>query len=202
MAQAAFDAISEMLVMAGRLTLAPTDVSIGQSFPYGGTSFGATENGILLERAQGYQTLNVEEYGREPARIIYVGEEITLTVQLVQWNDNTVDVLWPGLTVTGSTSSEKNIEWPGDGSTQYVGKDLADDSVAIAFVPEDMTNNILFYARKAVPVPEASQMLFRSQEKTVWECVFKCMRDDSIASGNVRYESRGFFLGDRRDLTI
>lgn len=202
MAQASFDTISQMLVQPGRLVQAPTNVGVGQSFPYGGTSLGATENGILISRTQGFKVLNVEEYGQEPARIIYTGEEVVVTVQFVQWNDNIVPLFWNGLNVTGGTSSEENIEWPGDGDTMYVGKDLADNSIALAFVPEDMTNNIIFYARKAVPVGAPVQIEFKAQEKTVWECQFYCMRDDSIDSGDARYASRGFFLGDRRDLTI
>lgn len=202
MAQATYDDLLEMLVQPGRLVQAPTDVAAGQSFPYGGTSLGATENGIILERSQGYKTLHVEEYGNEPARIIFMGEEVTVTVQFVQWNDSIAALFWPGLTVTGGTSSEKNIEWPGDNDVQYVGKDMAGSSIALLFAPEDMTNNIIFYARKAVPVGAPMQLHFSAQEKTVWECKFYCMRDDSINTGNARFNSRGFFLGDRRDLTI
>ena len=83
----------------------------------------------------------------------------------------------------------------------YVGKDIADNSIALAFLPEDITNNIVVYFRKAVPI-SAKEILFAAREKTILSCMFYCIRDDTITDANSRYKSRGFFIGDRRDLVI
>ena len=127
MSQASYDSIAKILVQPGRLVKAPTDIAVGQSFPYGGTSLGLTDSGVLLQRVQNFKLMTAEEYGQEPVRVIYTGDEVTLQVDFLQWSDDVVNLQWIGFSVTGGTSGEKNIEYPGDGSTMYVGKDIADN---------------------------------------------------------------------------
>src|SRR3990167_1331591 len=137
MSQASYDSIAKILVQPGRLVKAPTNVAIGQSFPYGGTSLGLTDTGVLLSRVSNFKTITAEEYGQEPVRVIYTGEEMTVRVDFLQWSDDVMNAMFNGFTVTGGTSGEKNVEFPGDGTSMYVGKDITDNSFPLLFAPED-----------------------------------------------------------------
>jgi len=200
MSQASYDTISKILVQPGRLVKAPTDLTA--AFPHGGTSLGLTEDGITLSREKYWEEVTVEEYGIEPVKVVHLGERVSFSVQLAEWTDTTLDLIWSGFTVAGSTSTLKNAEWPGDGATMYPGKDLADNSIILLFSPAVTTapQKIALF-RKAVPV-STTVIELKHKVKSLLACEFIALRDDSIGSGNARYKNRGYFVGDIRDVSI
>jgi len=198
MAQPQYDDIASVLVQPGRLVMNPTDLSL--AFPHGGTSLGMTEEGITLNWEKNWQPVVVEEYGQEPIKIIHIGEEIKMSVNFVQWESNVTGLIWQGFTATGGVSGLTNMEWPGSGS-KYAGKDMSGSSIILLFSPSDLTNNKVVLFRKAVPL-STTEVEFKASKKTILACEFYAMRDDTIGSGDSRYNSRGIFIGDRRDATI
>ena len=199
MALSDYDDISKILVQPGRLVKDPTNLST--TFPYGGTSLGMTESGIILNRPDNFQILTTEESGQKPVKVLHIGEQLYIQCELVEWNDTVIDLFANGYTTTGTTSGLKNFTWPGDG-TMYAGKDLSANAIKLMFAPEDTTNNKVMLARKAVPVGPAQEVHFKTSEKTILLVRFIILEDTSIGSADARYNYRGLFVGDIRDVAL
>ena len=197
MALSDYDNIDKILVQPGRLISAPTN--LGLAFPHGGTSLGMTENGILLNMISNYEALNTEEKGIQPVKLIHLGEFLYIQVELVEWDDAVLDLLWDGRTTVGGSSGKKNVTWPGDG-TYYAGKELSGRSIKLMFIPEDTDNNTILYAPKAVPVKPDQDMFLKTSEKTILILRFIIMEDTTISDGRANY--RGLFIGDLSDVTL
>jgi len=198
MALESSDQLSKILVQPGRLVLSPSNLAT--AFPYGGTSLGPTEDGILLNREINWEKMTVEEYGTEPVKWIYTGEEVSFQVDFTQFQTEVLQMAWPQRVGTGGTSGRPIIEWPGDGDI-YPGYDLINDAVTLLFVPEDRSTGYVVFFRKAVPT-SASQWKFDTTSKIITRVEFQAGRDDSISSGDAKYNSRGFIVCDITDLTL
>lgn len=200
MALSDYDTISKILVQPGRLVKDPTDLAT--TFPYGGTSLGMTENGVIIQRLEeNFLVLTTEESGKKPVKVIHLGEHWQVSCELVEWNDTVIDLFAQGYITTGATSGLKNITWPGDGTT-YAGKDLSGSAIKLLFAPEDTTNNKVFLARKAIPIGPAHEIQMKASEKSILLVRFVILEDTSIGSADARYNYRGFFFGDIRDVAI
>jgi len=200
MALSDYDSIADLLVMPGRLVIAPTNAGLALAFPHGGTSLGMTESGVIFSRQENYKILTTEEGGQVPKKIIHLGEHLSLSAELVEWDDAVVAQVWKGYLTTGATSGKSNITWPGSG-TYYPGLDLAGQSVILGFFPEDESSGKVVIARKAVPVG-LGDMAFKASEKVILAIKFVILEDTAITVGNAKYNYRGLFAGDIQDVDI
>ena len=123
-----------------------------------------------------------------------------MTVTLHQWNDQNVQLAFPGLTAVGSSSGERVIEFPG---TQLAGTRQSANAITLAFSPLDLTNNKVLLARRAIPMlQETFELFWRLRDPTTLSLIFYLTNDESIATSDARYASRAAAIGDRDDLSI
>lgn len=191
--------VTQFLSQPGYLVWNPTDLSA--AFPHGsGTDLGATETGVRLRANLGRLVLKAEEAGERILDVVYAETELTLTVVLHQWNNQNVQLAFPGgLTVAGA-SGNRVVQFPG---TLTAGTRMSANAGVLVFSPLDLTNNRVLLARRAIPMAqESAEIAWRLKEPTKLPLVFYLANDESIASTNSRYNSRSVAIGVRTDLTI
>jgi len=191
----ASDNFASILRNPGRLVWDPTDLSI--AFPHGGKSLGFTRDGVLVQTIVGATPLVAEDFGGvEPFNYMFIGQLYTLSADLIQWDDDTLQVAFPGgLTVAGGTSGERVVQYPG---TLDQASLLSSVSGKLLFSPEDLTSGKVVLFKKVVPfIADASEILFRRSEHASLKVVFRALRDIALAAAKQVVE-----VGDRRDITI
>ena len=159
----------EIVKGSGLLYLNPTGISKEADY---GTLLGYTEDGCIAY--PGYRTieLTTEETGQYPTLAIFVGAQIRLLANLLNWNRYALSILFPY--VVGGTSN-KAVSFPGSLKT---GKDVFNMG-SVLYVPEDTTNHPAVYCKTISPhLIETAKISFIHSKDTVFPfgCTGKSMQ--------------------------
>jgi len=189
--------ISKIVSAPGWLYKSPTGVASAGQY---GTVLGFTEGGIVLRGNHRTRPIHAEEFGSEEVDSIDLGYSWKLYVSLKQWDDNTIQVAFPGdQTATGGTSSKQHFQYPGTGTTYYPGVKRSSLAAEFLFVPLDTTNYPIAYLAQGVGrIAPDSQMAFTQQRELMLDVIIDAYRNETISGSAYR----GVYVGDITDVTL
>ncbi len=136
--------IAKVLSVPGFLCVNPTDLSV--AFPCGGTALGAAHQIYVMDDAV-YSEVPAEEWGGEPADLLFVRETLRLMVTFRGDDADAVAAWAPNYT---TVSSRKGASYLGT-ATKRPGSLMADRAVKLLFYPDQPTvsQGVLIY--RAIP---------------------------------------------------
>lgn len=186
--------LTDILRQPGRFVVNPSDLSA--AFPHGGTYLGSVRNGCAIEFPMPFVPLvHFSEAGTRPYGDFFRGwGEILIFAEIRQWNNDNLQLLFPGMTVVKS-SGERAIQIPG---ALAVGP-VSGQEVTLLYVPFDTTGeDRTVLMRHVQPGLEAMTMELALLSETTLPVTFR-MRDDP--SPSVAAESR-LVIGKLSDLEL
>ena len=156
---------SEILQQPGYLYWNPSGLDDEENY---GTLIGFTQKGVDFDAGMKPVLLQKEETGSEVAYKLFDQEPKVKTV-LVSWNNQAIDLLFPGLSNSGTVESP--------GKTRILpGMDMFDNySGCLLFVPWNTTSNNIFILQQCSPNIEKS-IKFSATTESSYVVVFHAKR--------------------------
>ena len=179
--------LTKVLRTPGKLALGATNLAT--AYPHGGTAIGVVD---IVHVAPTMVTVPIREeaFGAEVIDYLYLGESYVCTVALRQYDDETLDTLFPN-TAAGSSSGTSVVSHPG---AVRAGTLMNTLGVVLTFTPNDTTNHPAWIARNAIPMIEETERLRQTvRRELVYPAMFAFIRP---ASGNA------FDMGLIEDLSV
>ena len=160
----------EILRVPGFLYVDPVDLV--SSF---GTKLGFVQDGVRIYSNYSYADLSEEEKGIEPDKRIYLGSNFKLEANLLNWNNEVISNLFPGL------NSTNKMNYP---NTLVAGERLDENfTKRVLFVPDDTDNNPILLMQKAMPSSSGAYS-FRRGQNTILQVNFHALRKTSDVDGS------------------
>jgi hypothetical protein len=139
----------------------------GGTLSFGGTDLGNMQS-VTLVRSGVVEAVSAEEYGGESVQLILLREIWTVAAILIDWNSDALEAA----TLNHSSGV---VTYPG---TVAPGTDLETLAQSLVLTARD-TNHPGFTLYHAVPIPEASELVFSGRQELSLQCAWVGMRDSS-----------------------
>ena len=146
---------NRVLRQPARIVIDPTGPTSSDptDFPFGGTYLGILVRGAILFATPKITPLICQnESGQVPYAHLYSGwKDVELKLELAEWNNNVLQVAFPGLTVTptGLPPQERKIQALGALNT---GRVADAEYVTVAVIPDDLINHKALIFRDSMMV--------------------------------------------------